>query len=122
MRRDGVMRQDGADLTLLLDYYGELLPPKQRTYCDLRFNQDLSLAEIAAETGISRQGVHDSLLHAEAALREFEKVLGCAERDARIREAMIQAEKELKALLTHSEEGVRQQAQSVFHTLQTIRE
>lgn len=122
MRRDGVMQQGGADLTLLLDYYGELLPPKQRTYCDLRFNQDLSLAEIATETGISRQGVHDSLLHAEAALREFEKVLGCAERDARIREAVTQAEKELDALLHHTDEAVRKQAQGVLHSLHTIRE
>ena len=122
MRRDGVMQQDSADLTLLLDYYGELLPPKQRTYCDLRFNQDLSLAEIAMETGISRQGVHDALLHAEAALREFEKVLGCAERDARIRLAVTQAEEELEALLRHADEGVRRQAQSVRHSLQTIRE
>ncbi len=116
------MRRDGADFTLLLDYYGELLPPKQRTYCDLRFNQDLSLAEIALETGISRQGVHDSLLHAEAALQEFEKVLGCAERDARIREAVTQAEHELEALLRHTEEGVRKQAQSVLDSLHTIRE
>ena len=116
------MRHDGVDLTLLLDYYGELLTQKQRTYCDLSFNQDLSLAEIAAETGISRQGVHDSLLHAEAALREFERVLGCAARDARIREAMTRAEKELDPLLSHPDEGVRQQAQSVLHTLQTIRE
>ena len=122
MRRDGVMQQDSADLTLLLDYYGELLPPKQRTYCDLRFNQDLSLAEIALETGISRQGVHDALLHAEAALREFEKVLGCAERDARIRETVVRAEKELDALLGHSEEEVRNQAQRVLGMLQTIRE
>jgi len=122
MRRDGVMRQSGADLTLLLDYYGELLPPKQRSYCDLRFNQDLSLAEIALETGISRQGVHDSLLHAEAALREFERVLGCAARDARIRETVARAEEELHALLVSADEAVRKQAQGVLHTLQTIRE
>ena len=122
MRRDGVMQQSGADLTLLLDYYGELLTPKQRTYCDLRFNQDLSLAEIALETGISRQGVHDSLLHAEAALREFERVLGCAARDARIRETIARAEKALGALTDHPDGAVRDQAQRVLHTLQTIRE
>lgn len=116
------MRRDGADLTLLLDYYGELLTQKQRTYCDLSFNQDLSLAEIAAETGISRQGVHDSLLHAEAALREFERVLGCAERDARIREALARVVQDLKPLLHHADPQVQAQAQCVLHTLQTIRE
>ena len=51
------MRRDAIAQTLLLDYYGELLTQKQRLYCDLYYNQDYSLAEIAEETGISRQGV-----------------------------------------------------------------
>ena len=68
------MRRDSLKQGLLLDYYGELLTEKQRLYCDLYFNQDYSLAEIAEQTGISRQGVHDSLLHAEAALKEFERI------------------------------------------------
>ena len=51
------MRRDAIEQALLLDYYGELLTQKQRLYCDLYCNQDYSLAEIAEETGISRQGV-----------------------------------------------------------------
>lgn len=43
--------------TMLFDFYGELLTEKQREYYDLHYNQDLSLAEIAASSGISRQGV-----------------------------------------------------------------
>ena len=43
----------------LYDFYGELLTEHQKKiYEDVVFN-DLSLSEIAAEQGISRQGVHD---------------------------------------------------------------
>ena len=57
--------KDSVTMTLLYDYYGELLTAKQRCCFDLYYNQDYSLAEIAAEEGISRQGVHDSIARAE---------------------------------------------------------
>ena len=56
--------------TMLFDFYGDLLTDKQREYYDLHYNQDLSLAEIAASSGISRQGVWDNIRRADAALRE----------------------------------------------------
>ena len=62
------MKRDAVEMSLLLDYYGELLTEKQRTCFDLYYNQDLSLGEIAQEAGISRQGVHDFLARAEQAL------------------------------------------------------
>ena len=58
--------------TMLFDFYGELLTEKQREYFDLHYNEDLSLAEIAALTGISRQGVWDIIRRAEATLRDIE--------------------------------------------------
>ena len=51
------MKQDAYAMTLLFDYYGELLTEKQKTCFDLYYNQDLSLSEIAEEAGITRQGV-----------------------------------------------------------------
>ena len=58
--------------TMLFDFYGDLLTDKQREYYDLHYNQDLSLAEIAASSGISRQGVWDNIRRADAALRDTE--------------------------------------------------
>ena len=55
------MKEEAMQMSLLLDYYGELLSQKQRTCFDLYYNQDLSLSEIAAELGVSRQGVHELL-------------------------------------------------------------
>ena len=43
------MKNDAFSMTLLFDYYGELLTEKQKTYFDLYYNQDFSLAEIAEE-------------------------------------------------------------------------
>ena len=51
--------QDRVYLAMLLDFYGELLSPRQRECCDLYFNEDLSLSEIAETCGISRQGAWD---------------------------------------------------------------
>ena len=82
------MKQDALQMSLLLDYYGELLSQKQRTCFDLYYNQDLSLSEIAAELGVSRQGVHELLSRAEASLGEFERVTGCIARDRRTAKAL----------------------------------
>ena len=116
------MRHDGFDPALLLDYYGELLPEKQRTYCDLSFNQDYSLTEIAEFCGISRQGVHDALSHAEASLRSFERVLGCAERDAMLREQLAAAAAALAPLLTHEDPEVHACAERAQAALKTVLE
>ena len=47
---------DALEMTLLFDYYGELLTEKQRACVDMRYNQDLSLGEIAQELGVSQIG------------------------------------------------------------------
>ena len=104
------MRRDSLKQGLLLDYYGELLTEKQRLYCDLYFNQDYSLAEIAEQTGISRQGVHDSLLHAQAALLEFERILGCAARDEALRDLAARGREALAPLLDSPDDRVRDSA------------
>ena len=71
-------------LSLLLDFYGELLTEKQREYAELYYNENLSLGEIAENDAISRQAVRDTLLRAEAVLRETEEKTGLAERHTRL--------------------------------------
>lgn len=71
---------DALEMTLLFDYYGELLTQRQRDCLDMRYNQDLSLGEIAQELGVSRQGVYDNLNRAEALLRNMEEKTGCVGR------------------------------------------
>ena len=78
---------DALQMTLLFDYYGELLTDRQRMCFDLRHNQDLSLTEIAEELNVSRQGVHDNLSRAEALLMNMEEKTGCVRRDLQCRKA-----------------------------------
>ena len=68
--------------SVLLDYYGPVLTEKQRAILTEYYDQDLSLAEIAENYGITRQGVRDAIKHGEATLTEMEQNLGYAEKDA----------------------------------------
>ena len=61
---------------VLLDFYGELLTEKQQQALDLYYNEDLSLAEIADEMQVSRQGVRAFIKNGEEHLYEFEQKLG----------------------------------------------
>lgn len=79
---------DTLQMTLLFDYYGELLTERQRMCFDLRHNQDMSLAEIAEELNVSRQGVHDNLSRAEALLLNMEQKTGCVRRDLETRKTL----------------------------------
>lgn len=61
--------------TLLFDFYGELLTEHQRqTYEDVVCN-DLSCSEVAAEQGVSRQGIHDLIKRCDRQLEEYESKL-----------------------------------------------
>lgn len=74
--------QKDLTFSVLLDYYGPVLTEKQRSILTEYYDQDLSLAEIAENYGITRQGVRDAIKHGEATLTEMEKNLGYAEKDA----------------------------------------
>lgn len=67
-------------VSVLMDFYGELLTPKQLEALDSYYNQDLSLAEIATEMEVSRQGVRNFIKTGEQHLAEFEEKLNLAER------------------------------------------
>ena len=64
------------DITVLLDFYGEMLTEKQREVVGFYYNGDLTLSEIAEHSGITRQGVRDSIKRAENQLLEYEEKLG----------------------------------------------
>ena len=67
-------------IAYLLDFYGDMLTGTQREVLDAYYNEDLSLAEIAQDRDITRQGVRDAIKRAEQQLLEMEERLGLARR------------------------------------------
>lgn len=78
------------ELAWLTAFYGGLLTDKQRQVLTLHCEEDLSLAEIAQEAGISRQGVHDMLTRAAQRLFDMEEKLGMAARFRRMEDGLEQ--------------------------------
>ena len=68
------------EVSVWLDFYGELLTEKQRLLVGYYYNDDLSLSEIAENEGITRQGVRDAIKRAETQLAQMEEKLGFAAR------------------------------------------
>jgi len=66
------MKNQTYRMSMLFDFYGDLLTDRQKEFYDLYYNEDLSLAEIAENYGITRQGVRDVIVRAEAILTEIE--------------------------------------------------
>ena len=74
------MFEKNLEIGYLLDFYGDVLSERKRTVLDYYYNDDLSLAEIAEEIGISRQGVRELIKKAGEELMFYEEKLGLAKR------------------------------------------
>ena len=79
---------DGRERILVLfDCYSRVLSPRQRDAMDLYYNEDLSLAEIAEQSGITRQAVRDLIKHGEERLYELEDCLRVYEKGQKVKNA-----------------------------------
>ena len=85
-----------VDLAFLSAFYGALLTEKQRRVLSLHCEEDLSLGEIAADVGISRQAVHETIARAAARLNELEASLGVAGRFRQMESGLQEALAALK--------------------------
>lgn len=113
---------EALEMTLLFDFYGELLTERQRACLDLRYNQDLSLGEIAQELGVSRQGVFDNLSRAEALLRNMEEKTGCVRRALQCRKAVQKIQNAAMELRQYQDQSVSLQAEIILSAVQEIEE
>jgi predicted DNA-binding protein YlxM (UPF0122 family) len=95
-----------VQITLLFDFYGQLLTEKQIEIIDMYYNNDLSLSEIAEQQEISRQGVYDTLKRAEKTLAEYEAKLGLVNRFLQQKESLSEINTMLDKILEIEENDV----------------
>lgn len=72
-------------LNNLYDYYALLFTEKQRDYFESYYFQDLSLSEIAENSGVSRNAVHGQIKIVEEKLELYEKTLHLYEKSEKLR-------------------------------------
>ncbi len=113
---------DALEMTLLLDYYGGMLTDKQFSCFDMRYNQDLSLGEIAESLGVSRQAVNDSLTRTEALLRRMEENIGCVKRYKLALRAVSEIRTAAAVLDASSDPAAQQAAKAILDAVQKLEE
>lgn len=105
--------------TLLFDFYGELLTEhQQRIYEDVVCN-DMSCSEVAAEHGVSRQGIHDLIKRCNKQLEEYEAKLHLVEKFLDIQAKVQKMRLEVKQA---SEEGRMPDVQEIIRISDEILE
>lgn len=99
----GVKMDKIYEISLLLDFYGQLLSKKQYKILDLHFNNDYSLGEIAEHFNISRQGIFDNIKRGKAYLLNLEEKLGLV---SKFTEQKTKAEKLLEYIKKINKENM----------------
>ena len=92
------MKNQAYRMAMLFDFYGEVLTDRQKEFYDLYYNEDLSLGEIAENYGITRQGVRDVIVRAEAILTELEDKTGLIKRFHTMRAQLQQLREDARRL------------------------
>lgn len=81
---------------ILLEYYKPLLTDKQREYLVCYFNEDLSFSEIAEESKVTRQAVHDNIKRGIKILKNYEEKLGFYKKDREVYKKLLELKKDFK--------------------------
>lgn len=102
-----------VEIGLLNDYYGGLLTAYQTETLRSYYDDDLSLAEIAEEQGVSRQAVMDVIKRAELKLKEYESKLGLVAKINRI-------QTEIESLIVSVDTETAQKLQTILNEVKDI--
>ena len=99
------MKSQNLDISLLLDFYGEMLTFRQREMLELYYDDDLSLSEISEHAGITRQGVRDAVKRAEAQLYELEEKIGMVKRFGVVKQLVAEIRSNAAAIAEENRRG-----------------
>ena len=117
----GPMDDKTLEMTMLYDFFGDLLTEKQRYYFDLYYNDDLSLSEIAQQADISRQGVRDIIMRAEHILKDYESKTGIVSRFLKMQSDISSIENDLRHIIDISNGEVRKTAEMAAEKVENLK-
>lgn len=115
------MQDDTYELTLLYDFFGELLTGTQREYFEYYYSDDLSLSEIAELTGVTRQGVRAVLQRAQTLLRQYEAKTGVVARFRELTRRVDELQGKAGALAELTEGRARELAREIGAGLEELK-
>lgn len=117
------MKDQAYRMALLFDFYGDTLTDRQKEFYDLYYNEDLSLSEIAENNGISRQGVRDVIVRAQASLTELEEKTGIIQRFLTMKDQLTAIQDQVKQIASRSDDPqVDALCESVTSALETMKQ
>ena len=83
-------------LTILYDYYGELLTDKQKEYFKDYYFENLSLSEMSENYNISRNAIHKNLKETVDKLLYYEDKLKLYEKNKKIKKIIAKLDDDIK--------------------------
>lgn len=115
--------EKNIEISLLFDFYKPLLTNSQQEAVELYYNDDLSLAEIAVQMNITRQGVRDLVKRSETQLYKFEEELGLFEKFRLLESGLEQiCEKSKKILNCTDDDNIKISAEEIFTLADSLKE
>ncbi len=106
---------------LLLDTYGVLLTERKREILDYYYNDDYSLSEISELTGISRQGVRDSIKKSEDEIYGYESKLKIVEKHEEVSGLCERAMAKVMQLAQSKDSDVSVRANEILSLLERLK-
>jgi len=94
-----IMKKTHEEYSILYDFYGPLLSERQREVFEMYNEDNLSLSEIGANLGVSRQAVHIAVLKAGEELAAYEEKLGLIAKHKAYEKAALEIETKIDAVL-----------------------
>ena len=93
------MKKTNEEYSMLYDFYGALLSERQREVFELYYEDNLSLSEIGANIGVSRQAVHIAVSKAGGELESYEEKLGLIAKHKSYEKAQAEIDAKIDAIL-----------------------
>ncbi len=93
------MKNQAYRMSMLFDFFGDVLTDRQKEFYDLYYNEDLSLGEIAENYHITRQGVRDVIARAAKILEDLEEKTGIIRHYQIMHKQLLDLERDAGALV-----------------------